>query len=100
MELRAIAKHNAYPLWQEALKSYLADSGGESPADIQALQPYFKEPIDDAILRRYRVTHGGPVPANPTAPVWLIEEIGAVDDRYDTRMRMGLGSLDISPRTP
>lgn len=100
MALRSLAKHNAYPLWQDALKAYLADNGGEAPADVQALRPYFREPIDDAILQRYRVIHSGPVPANPTGPVWLIEETGAVDDRHDTRMRLGLGSLDVSPRKP
>ena len=52
------------------------------------------------MLQRYRMTQAGDRPAEAGSPVWLIEEIAPVDPEYDTRMRMGLGSLDIAVITP
>lgn len=100
MQLRGRAKHNAYPLWQDALKGYLAAHGGQLPTDTLQLKPYFPEGIDDAMLQRYRMTRSGELPGEGGGPVWLIEEVGPVDPDYDTRVRMGLGSLDIAVITP
>jgi RNA polymerase sigma factor (sigma-70 family) len=100
MQLRGRAKHNAYGLWQEALKGYLDANGGQLPVETLQLKPYFKDGVDDAMLQRYRMTQAGGHPAEAGSPVWLIEEIAPVDPEYDTRMRMGLGSLDIAVITP
>lgn len=100
MQLRGRAKHNAYARWQDALKGYLDAHGGQLPTETLQLKPFFKDGVDDAMLERYRMTRTGEIPTDATGPVWLIEEIAPVDPEYDTRMRMGLGSLDIAVITP
>jgi RNA polymerase sigma factor (sigma-70 family) len=90
MMLRSRAKASSFNLWQHALKAYLKASNGQPPTDPLQLKPYFETQIDDAMLQRYKM-------APDSTGGWLIEEKSPVDENYDTRMKLGLDSLDISP---
>jgi hypothetical protein len=90
MMLRSRAKASSFNLWQHALKGYLKATNGQPPTDPLQLKPYFETEVDDTLLQRYKMVADSP-------GGWLIEEKTPVDESYDTRMKVGLDSLDISP---
>jgi RNA polymerase sigma factor (sigma-70 family) len=54
-EIRQRAKNQfAIPL-QQALKAFIDDNGGNLPVNVSDLKPYFKEPVDDAMLDQYKL---------------------------------------------
>ena len=38
-----------------ALEKYLAENGQQFPSEVALLQPYFKTPVDEALIQRYEV---------------------------------------------
>src|SRR5262249_7898271 len=64
-----------------ALNEYLKVNKGQLPNDLSSLKPYFKKPVDDEALQRYRLLHVGSVSDLPvTEPI--ISEQPAVDEQY------------------
>jgi len=85
--LRRAAKIRFVSDLGEALNEYLKASQGQLPSDLSLLKPYFKKPVDDEALQRYRLLHTGSVSDLPmTEP--LISEQAAVDDQYDTLFKI------------
>ena len=58
------------------------------PADLSQLKPYFRTPIDDAILQRYEIVPADSLPTItlPGVGGWVITQKAAVDLEYDTRI--------------
>ena len=53
--LRANAENPILGRLESALQKYTRDNNGQFPTDLSELRPYFKSPIDDAILQRYEI---------------------------------------------
>jgi hypothetical protein len=72
----------------EALRKYLSNSkSGELPENILELKPYFKEPVDDSMLRRYEVVQTGGIGRLDEEPgTILLAERAPADPEFDTRM--------------
>jgi len=84
-------------LLQPALKEYGRVNNGQLPADLSQLQPYFKSPVDAAILQRWEVAPAETVKALGLGGDVIITQKAAVDDLYDTRYGIGpngFGSTD------
>jgi RNA polymerase sigma factor (sigma-70 family) len=72
-----------------ALRDYAQANGGQLPADVGLLKPYFDPPADDAILARYQMLNTGNV--NDLQPGdMVVAEKAPVDDQYDTLWQIGL----------
>ena len=84
-------------LLQPALKEYGRVNNGQLPADLSQLLPYFKSPVDAAILQRWEVAPAETVKALGLGGDVIITQKAAVDDVYDTRYGIGpngFGSTD------
>lgn len=90
-QLRRLAKEKVYPAWQDALNAYIRAHDERLPTDPAQLKPYFKMPVDDLILQRYKMLRTGKA-ADFRPQDWLIAEKAPVDHEYDTRFKMGLGT--------
>ena len=73
-----------------ALYSFTRANNGQLPTDLSQLRPYFKLPVDDAILERYKLLHTGNLSEFP-AGEWLVAEKAPVDKDYDTLAIFGDG---------
>jgi cell division protein FtsB len=74
--------------WAEpALKKYLTANDGAFPADITQLQPFFSQPIDPAILQRYKVVPASQIPGLKINGQWIITERNGEDPATDSGMR-------------
>jgi hypothetical protein len=55
--LRTLAKDKLAPILGSALNKYCEANGGRIPGDFAELKPYFRDPVDDGILARYRLSN-------------------------------------------
>jgi hypothetical protein len=88
-ELRELAKYIFAPQMAKALDKYVKANGGQLPASVADLKPYFETAVDDAVLQRYAMLYTGNVSGAPESG-WLVAEKAPVDDDYDMRMRIGI----------
>jgi RNA polymerase sigma factor (sigma-70 family) len=71
---------------QPALKQYENANNGQFPASVSDLQPYFSEPVDDAILQRYEILPATQFPNMHSVGDSVITEKEPVDSGYDNRI--------------
>jgi RNA polymerase sigma factor (sigma-70 family) len=93
-----IARANAERPYQwtmfHALQQYAKDNNGQFPRDLSQLKPFFKSPIDDAILTRYQI-----VPATSLVGKlqvggdWLITQKAPINEALDFRASIGLTDM-------
>jgi len=81
-EIRNSAKTHFNSQIGSALNRYIAANNGQLPNDISQLKPYFKSPVEDAMLQRYQVQRTGKLSDYPESEP-LISERAPVDDEYD-----------------
>ncbi|MBC8097539.1 MAG: hypothetical protein H7Y43_17175 [Akkermansiaceae bacterium] len=74
---------------QSALKNYLDANNKQFPTDLSLLQPYFKAPVDDAILQRYAILPKEQMPNLGMGGKWIISPKSAVDEEFDSRVGIG-----------
>ena len=92
--LRSRAKARLYPILQPALLAYVRANEGQLPAELADLRPYFEKPVDDAVLQRYKLLRTGS--AKELGPSdWVIAERAPVDQEHDTRLKLGLYSMQL-----
>ena len=53
--VRNSAKMSYAPIIQNALNKFIEANNGHLPNDVSQLNPFFEQPIDDAILQRYKI---------------------------------------------
>ncbi|HYV28316.1 MAG TPA: sigma-70 family RNA polymerase sigma factor, partial [Candidatus Eisenbacteria bacterium] len=53
--VRVNAEQPFRSMLERALRRYAKENVGQFPTDLSQLKPYFKSPIDDAILQRYEI---------------------------------------------
>ena len=87
-KLRNLAK-DKLPIGS-ALFSFTHANNGKLPTDLAQLKPYFKAPVDDAILERYKLLHTGNLSDFPSG-AWFVAEKAPVDKDYDTLAIFGNG---------
>ena len=89
--LRANAENQVFDTLWPALRKYAQDNNGQFPTDLSQLKPYFKSPIDDAILQRYAI-----LPASNLVSElrpggdWVITQKAPVNPALDLRDAYGL----------
>ncbi|MGA2541310.1 MAG: sigma-70 family RNA polymerase sigma factor [Verrucomicrobiota bacterium] len=92
--LRANAQEQVFDILWAALRKYAPDNNGQFPTDLSQLKPYFKSPIDDAILQRYQI-----LPASSLVPElqpggdWVITQAAPVNPALDLREACGLTGM-------
>ncbi|MCC6233282.1 MAG: sigma-70 family RNA polymerase sigma factor [Verrucomicrobiales bacterium] len=93
-QLRSQARGKAAGLMSVALTQYLQASGGDLPGDLAELKPYFKTPLDDAILQQYQLLHAGKLGDVPQGQ-WLISERAPLEDGFDTTFSVGYNMFGV-----
>jgi hypothetical protein len=92
--LRANAEHRVFETLWPALRQYVRDNEGRFPTDLSELKPYFKSPIEDAILERYAI-----LPATSLVSELqpggksVITEKAAANPALDSRSAYGLTDM-------
>jgi hypothetical protein len=87
----------ATSLVQPALKQYIAANNGQFPTDLSQLQPYFKSPVDEAVLQRWEIAPAETIRSLGLGGDVVITQKAPVDDIYDKRFGIGpygFGSTD------
>ncbi len=91
--LRTSAKLKFSRVFRPALRQYTEANNGDLPTDLSQLKPFFKEPLDDAILQRYAMIatgNTGEPGFDPYKPV-VHEKAEALPDRlYDAMLSVSL----------
>jgi RNA polymerase sigma factor (sigma-70 family) len=78
-----------------ALRQYAEANNGQFPTDLSQLKPYFKSPIDDAILQRYEILPASKLPSTLVRYLragedWVITQKAPVNAALDGRDYLGL----------
>ena len=89
--LRRTAENNFVSLAQPALSKYMEANGKQFPTDLSQLQPYFKSPIDEAILSRWEIVPQSDFPNQSMGGDWLITEKTPIDADLDLHWAIGPG---------
>ena len=95
--LRSAAEQRFISLLQPALNEYLKANGKQFPTDMDQLHPYFSQPIDEAILQRWKIIGGNNAPVRMNGSDWVVTQKAPVDDVFDTSFSVtenGEGSSD------
>jgi hypothetical protein len=83
--VRDAAVKKFLPMLRQALREYVASTGGQLPADAAHLLSYFQPPVDPAILARYEMSGSGSARTHEAGGVDTIAERTPVDADYDWR---------------
>jgi hypothetical protein len=76
---------------ERALRQYAKENAGQFPTDLSQLKPYFKSPIDDAILQRYEIVSTSRLVSElQPGGDWAITQKAPVNQELDIRVAIGL----------
>lgn len=87
--LRTHAKKYFAPFLGAALSDYLLGNNGQLPNDLTELKPYFRFPVDDAMLQRYELLHTGNVSDLSPAEPLVAEKTPIQNGQYDAVFKVG-----------
>ena len=91
---RANAEMPFHSMMFRALRQYAKENAGQFPTDLSQLKPYFKSPIDDAILQRYEIVPTGSLVTElQPGGDWAITQKSPVNDALDVRFAIGLTNM-------
>jgi hypothetical protein len=82
--LRNTSAHAFMPLVQAALKQYLQANPGQIPTDLSQIQPFFKPPVEEAVLQRWQIVPTENYPLCDVGSKWVVSQRAAVDEDYDS----------------
>lgn len=88
-KLRTSAEKRFAGMAQPALRAYLKANRDEFPQDVSALLPYFDNPMDPLVLRRYKVVPASEVKNVGVGGVWAITQQSLIDSTYDSHSVIG-----------
>jgi len=98
--LRANAEKRVFNTLWPALQKFAADNSGQFPADLSELKPYFKSPIDDAILQRYEIMPSvNLVSELRPGGDWVVTQKAPVNPELDVRLAYGLTEARMADET-
>jgi RNA polymerase sigma factor (sigma-70 family) len=89
-EVRRYAKNLFVSDLSDALQKYVQQNNGSLPTDILQLKPFFKKPVNDALLQSYKLLQTGKV--SEMQGQWAITDT-VVDAEYDTPWGISPGSF-------
>jgi RNA polymerase sigma factor (sigma-70 family) len=95
-DLRHDVKMEFVRMLQQALRGYAKASDGMLPTDLSQLKPYFDQPVDDAVLRRYSLLQTGKASDVPQNQYIVAETAPPVDDEYDSVFKIGMTGINSS----
>jgi len=78
-----------------ALQKYLKASGGQFPADLSQLQPYFSSPMDPDILQGWTIQPASQLPNMHFGGNWIITQKGVVDPENDSQVGIGASGYGV-----
>jgi hypothetical protein len=87
MGLRAAAKRQFAHDLSNALRRFVPEHDGDLPADLVQLNAYMQQPMNDAILKSYKLLHTGKLADLPEKD-WLVGEIAPPFDKHDVGRMM------------
>ena len=89
--VRANAELRVLDLLAGALSNYSKANNGQFPSALSQLSPYFKSPVDDAILDRYEIVRADSLAAElQRGDDWVITQKAPVDEAWDARLTIGM----------
>jgi hypothetical protein len=87
--LRNTAVRAFKPVLQAALKQYLQANPGQVPTDLSQIQPFFKPPVEEAVLQRWQIALAENYPTCGVGSKWVVSQRAAVDEDYDSCAVLG-----------
>ncbi|MEY2429766.1 MAG: hypothetical protein QOJ40_2651 [Verrucomicrobiota bacterium] len=88
-DLRHRAENVFASTTSQAVSKYMKANNGQFPTDLSQLQPYFKTPMDDAIMQRWQILPASAVSGLSFGGDWVISEKAPVDPALDQRWGIG-----------
>jgi hypothetical protein len=93
-KVRNIAKSEFGKVLQKALHEYTAANNGQLPQDLAQLKPFFGQPVDDAVLQRYKLLQTGTL-ADLHGDEYLIADIAPLlDEERDATYKFSLNGTN------
>jgi hypothetical protein len=76
------------------LRQFGKNNNGQFPTDLSQLTPYFKSPVDDAVLQDWTILPKSSLPrAMRVQEDWVITQKAPVNAERDQRVAVGLKSM-------
>jgi RNA polymerase sigma factor (sigma-70 family) len=89
--VRANAELRVLDILHGALRQYGQANNGQFPRELSQLSPYFRSPVDDAILDRYEIVRTDSLVSElQRGEDWVITQKAPVDEVWDARLTTGL----------
>jgi hypothetical protein len=84
----------------DALRQYGQNNNGQFPTDLIQLTPYFKSPVDDAVLQDWTILPKSGLPSGSREQEfwhedWVITQIAPINAERDQRCFVGLKSMGL-----
>ena len=74
-----------------AFRNYGKANNGQFPSALSELSPYFRSPVDDAILERYEIVRADSLVSKlQQGDEWVITQKAPVDETWDLRFTIGM----------
>jgi len=91
--IRANAEQRVLDILAGALRNYGKANNGRFPSALSQLSPYFRSPVDDAILERYEIVRADSLVSKlQQGDEWVITQKAPVDETWDLRFTIGMTS--------
>ncbi|HTS19807.1 MAG TPA: sigma-70 family RNA polymerase sigma factor [Verrucomicrobiae bacterium] len=87
--IRAAGEAKVATMLHKALAAYMQDHGHQMPSDLGQLQPFFDDPLDEAILDRWEIAPKDTVKSLRLGGDVIITQKAPVDDVFDQRFGVG-----------
>src|SRR5437660_1965937 len=89
--VRANAESRVLDILAGALRNYSKANNGQFPSALSELSPYFRSPVDDAILERYEIVRADSLVSKlQQGDEWVITQKAPVDETWDLRFTIGM----------
>jgi hypothetical protein len=89
--VRANAELRVLDIMHGALRQYSQANNGQFPHELSQLSPFFRSPVDDAILDRYEIVRADSLVSElHRGEDWVITQKAPVDEMWDVRQTIGM----------
>jgi len=89
--VRANAEGRVLDMLAGALRNYSKANNDQFPSALSQLSPYFRSPVDDAILERYEIVRADSLASElQLGDDWVITQKAPVDIEWDVRLTAGM----------
>ena len=89
--VRANAESRVLDILAGALRNYSKANNGQFPSALSELSPYFRSPVDEAILERYEIVQADSLVSKlQQGDEWVITQKAPVDETWDLRFTIGM----------